>query len=135
MRFPGSKYPGHRVVREVRKGEGSRRFIVFYGGHTKKSSKKDIGQLARDRGFDLYNYRYRNSGPDAQRRMLAASIEWQKKAKVRWLNKLKERRATITNPEKRRRIDRDIARLAAVKPRSPHTGAKPVSAYLKRYWN
>jgi hypothetical protein len=135
MRFPGGKYPGHHVVREVRKGQGSQRLVVFHSGKIKKLDKKEIAAIARDRGYDLSNYRFRTATPEVRRQMLRGSLEWQRKAKGRWVKKLKDKLKTIADPQKRRRYQSQIAGLRGVRPRSPHTGDKPVSGYLKRYWS
>lgn len=134
MRFPKSNYPGHRVVKEVRKGRGADRYIVFYSGKVQRSNKRNIARLAHDRGFDVSLQRFERADPAEKARMIAGSLQWQTKAKARWVGRMQRNIGRVKNPQKRQRLEAQLQRLEAVTPRSPLLGAKPVSAYLRRYW-
>lgn len=134
MRLPGGKFPGERVIKETRKAEGSKRLIVLYGGRTLRSSKRELAAMARDRGFDLSHQRFLKADAATRASMIQGSLRWQEKAKARWMGRLEKRAASVKSPQKRARILGDRDRLATAPVASPHTGARPVSSYLRRYW-
>lgn len=134
MRMPGSKFPGHLVVREVRKGKDDERVIHYYGGGSKKTTKQGIYRLARDRGFDISHRRFVNADPEEQQRMLVGSLRWQSKAKARWMQRAHKELKGARSKKKRYEMQQTIQNLTPVVPKSPLAGDRPVSSYLRRYW-
>lgn len=134
MRLPGGKYPGHSVVKEVRKGKGKIRYHVTYGGKIRRATKREVAQMARDRGFDLSHQRYLAAPEAVKADMLAKSLKWQARSKERWIARMKERIAMVTDLAKKKRLLAQLRKFQRSPVNSPHTGKAPVSAYLRRYW-
>jgi hypothetical protein len=135
MRFRGGKFPGHRVIDEVRKGPGDVRLVKFFGGQTRKVSKREIAELARDRGFDVSLRRFNEAQPEDRVRMLRGSLRWQEKAKARYMQRYEKKLGSVKSPVKRKRLEQQMGALAAAPVRSPLTGSKPVSGYVRRFWD
>lgn len=134
MRLPGGKYPGQHVIREVRKGKGKIRYAITYGGKIKRFTSRQIAEMARDRGFDLSNQRYQAAPEAVKADMLAKSLHWQKRSKVRWAKRMQERIDTVTDPRKKAQLQAQLKKFKRSPVHSPHTGKAPVSAHLKRYF-
>lgn len=131
----GGKFPGHRVIKEIRKGEGNVRIKVYWGGQTRRTTQKEIAKLARDRGYDLASRRFEAADAPTRARMLGNSLRWQGKAKERWTKKFDAKIASVRNPQKKKRLTQQRAKLAGAKVRSPLIGGRPVSSYVRRYWD
>ena len=122
----GMSYRGQRIA-GVFKGKGTERVIRFENGKSEKVHRKDLHELAKLRGTEIYRGRYKAADRAGKRRMFARSMTRQRALHRNFLKRMQVE-ADAAPKRERGRIQKRIAQIASGKFGSPLTGRRPASA-------
>lgn len=126
----GSEYQGQRIAR-VTKGGGTRRVLHFTTGKRKSLHRREIHELAKLRGLQVYKQKYGLSTSTEKRAMVRKST---KRQKAIMRNQLAFLGGQLKDTPKahKKALQAHIRSLKRAKFGSPLVGKRPATSFVSR---